>query len=115
MNAINKQLQDKNKFVDSFRKNVISVISKDTTTEYDLEIKELEKQLVNLIKNNTYENTEEYEEACKDITSRIEELETNKIKYLGGRDKLSNAQEFMNNTNIYMAEYDDILVRRFGL
>ena len=112
MNAINKQLQDKNKFIGNFKKNVISVISKDTTTEYDLEIKELEKQLVNLIKNNTYENTEEYEETCKNITNRIEELETDKIKSLGGRDKLNNAQEFMDNTNIYMSEYDDILVRR---
>ncbi len=112
MNAINKQLQDKNKFIGNFKKNVISVISKDTTTEYDSEIKELEKQLVNLIKDNTYENTEEYEEACKDITNRIEELETNKIKALGGRDKLNNAQEFMDNTNIYMSEYDDTLVRR---
>ena len=112
MNAINKQIQDKNKFIGNFKKNVISVISKDTTTEYDSEIKELEKQLVNLIKNNTYENTEEYEEACKDITNRIEELETNKIKSLGGRDKLSKADEFIDNTNIYMSEYDDNLVRR---
>ena len=112
MNAINKQLQDKNKFIGNFKKNVISVISKDTTTEYELEIKALEKQLVNLIKDNTYENTEEYEEACKDITNRIEKLETNKIKSLGGRDKLSKADEFIDNTNIYMAEYDDILVRR---
>ena len=71
MNAINKHIQDKNKFIGNFKKNVISVISKDTTTEYDLEIKELEKQLVNLIKNNTYENTEEYEDACKNITQRI--------------------------------------------
>ena len=112
MNAINKQLQDKNKFIGSFKKNVISVISEDTTTEYDLEIKELEKQLVNLIKNNTYENTEEYEEACKDITNRIEELETNKIKSLGGREKLNKADEFIDNTNIYMSEYDDTLVRK---
>ena len=112
MNAINKQLQNKNKFIGNFKKNVISVISKDATTEYDLEIKELEKQLVNLIKNNTYENTEEYEEACKDITNRIEELETDKIKSLGGRDKLSKADEFIDNTNIYMSEYDDTLVRR---
>ena len=100
------------KFIGIFKNNVISVISKDTTTEYDLEIKELEKQLVNIIKNNIYENTEEYEEACKDITSRIEELETNKIKSLGGRDKLSKADEFMDNTNIYMSEYDDNLVRK---
>ena len=112
MNAINKQLQDKNKFIGNFKKNVISVISKDTTTEYDLEIKELEKQLVNLIKNNTYENTEEYEEECKAITQRIDELENSKIKSLGGRDKLNNAQEFMDNTNIYMSEYDDTLVRK---
>ena len=112
MNAINKQLQDKNKFVDSFRKNVISVISKDTTTEYDLEIKELEKQLVNLIKDNTYENTEEYEEECKAITQRIDELENSKIKSLGGREKLSKADEFIDSTNIYMSEYDDTLVRR---
>ena len=112
MNAINKQLQDKNKFIGNFKKNVISVISKDTTTEYDLEIKELEKQLVNLIKNNTYENIEKYEEACKEITQRIEELETNKIKSLGGRDKLSKADEFIDSTNIYMSEYDDTLVRR---
>ena len=112
MNAINKQLQDKNKFIGNFKKNVISVISKDTTTEYDSEIKELEKQLVNLIKNNTYENIEEYETACKNITNRIEELETNKIKSLGGRDKLNKADEFIDNTNIYMSEYDDTLVRR---
>ena len=112
MNAINKQIQDKNKFIGNFKKNVISVISKDTTTEYDLEIKELEKQLVNLIKNNICENIEEYGTACKTITQRIDELETNKIKSLGGRDKLSNVKEFMDNTNIYMTEYDDNLVRR---
>ena len=100
------------KFIGNFKKNVISVISKDTTTEYDSKIKELEKQLVNLIKNNTYENIEEYEEACKNITNHIEELETNKIKFLGDRDKLNNSQKFMDNTNIYMSEYDDILVRR---
>ena len=100
------------KFIGIFKNNVISVISNYNTTEYDLEIKALEKQLINLIKDNIYENTEEYETACKEITQRIEELETNRIKSLGGREKLNKADEFIDNTNIYMSEYDDTLVRK---
>lgn len=100
------------KFIGIFKNNVISVISNYNTTEYDLEIKALEKQLVNLIKNNTYENTEEYETVYKEVARHIDELETNKIKSLGGRDKLSKADEFIDNTNIYMSEYYDTLVRK---
>ncbi|OUQ55086.1 hypothetical protein B5E58_12840 [Tyzzerella sp. An114] len=34
------------------------------------------------------------------------------MKSLGSRDRLNKANEFIDNTNIYMPEYDDTLVRK---
>ena len=117
LHAINQVLESKGDFVQTFRKNVVTVLAYGTEdSEYAEEKKKLQKAMAELIQQQTQQNGDEsaFEERCQAITAQIEALEMKQIKAASrgenGR-KTEDIEDFLNKTNYVLTEYDDKLVR----
>ena len=118
MHAINQVLENKDEFVQTLRKNVVTALTHGTEdSEYAKEKKNLQKAMAELIQQQAQQNGDEttFEERCQEITAQIEALEMNQIKAANRGEKgkkLEDVEDFLDKTNCVLTEYDDKLVRQ---
>ena len=118
LHAINQVLENKDDFVQTFRKNVVTALIHGTEdSEYAEEKKKLQKAMAELIQQQAQKNGDEtaFEKRCQAITAQIETLEMKQIKAASrgenGR-KIEDIENFLDETNCILTEYDDKLVRQ---
>lgn len=114
LHAINRVLENKEDFIQSFRKNVVAALVHGTdNSKYDEEKKKLQKEMAELIQEQAKSDGDEtaFKERCKAIAARIEALDMERIK-VAGRSKMEEIDEFMDKTDCILTEYDDKLVRQ---
>ena len=111
-------LENKGDFVQTFRKNVVTALMHGTEdSEYAEEKKKLQKAMAELIQQQAQKNGDEtaFEKRCQAITAQIETLEMKQIKAASrgenGR-KIEDIENFLDETNCILTEYDDKLVRQ---
>ena len=114
LHAINRVLENKEDFIQSFRKNVVTALAHGTdNSKYDEEKKKLQKEMAELIQEQAKSDGDEtaFKERCKAIAAKIEALDMERIK-VAGRSKMEEIDEFMDKTDCILVEYDDKLVRQ---
>ena len=114
LHAINRVLENKEDFIQSFRKNVVAALAHGTdNSKYDEEKKKLQKEMAELIQEQAKSDGDEtaFKERCKAIAAKIEALDMERIK-VAGRSKMEEIDEFMDKTDCILVEYDDKLVRQ---
>ena len=123
LHAINRVLENKEDFVQTFRQNVVKVLTHEAenSTKYKSEKLELQKKLVELIAENAIQedSAEAFEKQYKAIADRIEELDIMQIHAQNSQEKCNTddakiqaVDSFMKHTVSILTEYDDKLVRR---
>ena len=118
LHAINRVLENKEDFVQIFRKNVVTSLTYGTKdSEYVKEKKKLQKAMVKLIQEQAKQNGDEstFEGRCQAITAQMEVLEMKQIKEAGKIEegsKMDAINGFLGKTNCMLTEYDDKLVRK---
>lgn len=125
MTAINNVIEDKGDYIGAFRENVIRVIggysTKGITTEYDDQINDLQKQMLNLIEENAKQGAvaDEFDEEYKSISNQINELKKAKVRLVQRQKKEEDYEEkvlemdkTLRTVNPRVKEYDQDLVRR---
>ena len=118
MHAINQVLENKDDFVQTLRKNVVTALTHGTEdSEYAKEKKKLQKAMAELIQQQAQQdgNKTAFEERCQAITAQIEALEMKQIKASSRGEKsrkMEDIENFLDKTNCVLTEYDDKLVRK---
>lgn len=118
LHAINQVLENKDDFVQTLRKNVVTALTHGTEdSEYAKEKKKLQKAMAELIQQQAQQdgNKTAFEERCQVITAQIEALEMKQIKASSRGEKsrkMEDIENFLDKTNCVLTEYDDKLVRK---
>lgn len=118
LHAINQVLENKDDFVQTLRKNVVTALTHGTEdSEYAKEKKKLQKAMAELIQQQAQQdgNKTAFEERCQAITAQIEALEMKQIKASSRGEKsrkMEDIENFLDKTNCVLTEYDDKLVRK---
>jgi site-specific DNA recombinase len=118
LHAINRVLKNKEDFVQTFRKNIVTSLTYGTeNTEYAEEKKKLQKAMAELIQEQAKQNGDEstFEERCQAIATQMEALEMKQIKEARKTEegsKIDAINRFLGKTDCVLTEYDDKLVRR---
>mgnify|MGYP000075088706 CR=1 FL=1 len=116
LEALNRIIRDKDAFMDTFRENVMTVLQTDLEyrEECNDDMKELQKQIRELIQNNKItDEQEEYEM----ISRRIDEIRRERIERIKKRGteesqklKMEKVYSFLERKD-ELREYDDNLIR----
>ena len=118
LHAINQVLENKDEFVQTLRKNVVTALTHGTEdSEYAKEKKKLQKAMAELIQQQAQKNGDKtaFEERCQAITAQIEALEMEQIKAacIGEKSrKMEDIKGFLDKIDCVLTEYDDKLVRQ---
>ena len=123
LHAINRVLENKEDFVQTFRQNVVKVLTNEAgnSKKYENEKQELQKKLVELIIENATQDgdTKAFDERYKEIANKIEALNMMQIQEQNGNiegntshAKIQAVDSFMKNTGGILTDYDNKLVRR---
>ena len=114
LHAVNRVLENKGDFIQSFRKNVMAALVNGTDdSEYDEKKKKLQKEMAELIQEQAKQNGNEtaFKDRCKAIAAKIEALDMERIK-AAGRSRMEEIDEFMGKTDCILTKYDDKIVRQ---
>lgn len=118
LHAINQVLENKDEFVQTLRKNVVTALTHGTEdSEYAKEKKKLQKAMAEPIQQQAQKNGDKtaFEERCQAITAQIEALEMEQIKAacIGEKSrKMEDIKGFLDKIDCVLTEYDDKLVRQ---
>lgn len=118
LHAINQVLENKDEFVQTLRKNVVTALTHGTEdSEYAKEKKKLQKAMAELIQQQAQKNGDKtaFEERCQAIAAQIEALEMEQIKAacIGEKSrKMEDIKGFLDKIDCVLTEYDDKLVRQ---
>lgn len=123
LHAINRVLENKEDFVQTFRQNVVKVLAHEAgnSKKYENEKQELQKKLVELLTENATQDgdTKAFDERYKEIANKIEAINMMQIQAQNGNvegntnnAKIQAVDGFMKNATCILTEYDDKLVRR---
>lgn len=118
LHAINQVLENKDEFVQTLRKNVVTALTHGIEdSEYAKEKKKLQKAMAELIQQQAQKNGDKtaFEERCQAIAAQIEALEMEQIKAacIGEKSrKMEDIKGFLDKIDCVLTEYDDKLVRQ---
>ncbi|MBZ2174353.1 recombinase family protein [Schnuerera sp. xch1] len=125
MTAINNVVENNGEFIGAFRENIIRVIgnysTKDISTEYDVKIENLQKEMLSLIEENAKQGavTEDFDDEYKRISEEINELKKAKIRLVQEKkrdemyeQRITEADSTLKTVNPKVREFDEDLVRR---
>lgn len=116
LEALNRIIRDKDAFMDTFRENVMTVLQTDLEyrEECNDDMKELQKQIRELIQNN---NITDEQEEYEIISRKIDEIRRERIERIKNRGdeesqklKMEKVYSFLERKH-ELSEYDDSLVR----
>ena len=124
MEAINSVVEDDGEFVEAFRENVIRIFgsyAKDAeTTEYDVEIDRLQKEMLLLIEKSAKAECvdEEFDRGYQEIACQIKTLKKKRVKALREKQLAESYEErvegmdgYVKKVNYLKREFDEDLVR----
>ena len=125
MTAINSVVENNGDFIGAFRENVIRVIGGYSTTniptEYDEQIKSLQKDMLTLIEENAKQGAvaEDFDDEYKSISEEINELKKAKLRLVQEKkqadryeERLDEIESTIKTVRPQVREFDEDLVRR---
>ena len=125
MEAVNSVVEGDGEFVDAFRENVIRILGSYSnhveTTEYDVQIDGLQKQMLALIEDSAKAECadEEFDKAYREIADQIKELKKKRANVIREKQlaeayeqRVDEMGEYVKKTNYLKRQFDDALVRR---
>lgn len=125
MEAVNSVVEGDGEFVDAFRENVIRILGSYSnhgeTTEYDVQIDGLQKQMLALIEDSAKAECadEEFDKAYREIADQIKELKKKRANVIREKQlaeayeqRVDGMGEYVKKTNYLKRQFDDALVRR---
>ena len=124
MTAIGSVVEDQGEFVQAFRENVIRIIGSHSAVrnpaEYDEQIEELQKQMLDLIEESAGKQTTDadFDKKYRIIADQMKELKKQKTKDIKERQladayeqRVQDMEKYVKKTSYLKQEFDDELVR----